>query len=264
VTVSGNRLTLTGDVKDVPARRSIAHKDYIGAPSELRRLVHRFADDVALALTGEAGVASTQIAYVQKSARESELWVTDADGFGARPLTAFPLAAHLAGVAAGRVGAAVLVPARGGVGTFTGSRSAGGRAWWCAARRSTSPRRVSPHGRGSRSRATARATARSMSARPGAAHGRQRLTVNRAIDTSPSWSPNGQRIAFTLRPGGQRAGVRDGQGWRGTSAACWPGSRTPTRPTGRRAATGSRSSCAPRRLRHLCGETPTARTLTRW
>src|SRR5882672_3731060 len=53
ITVTGGALMLSGDVRDVPARRLIAHHDYHGSPADLRRLVHRFADDVALALTGE-------------------------------------------------------------------------------------------------------------------------------------------------------------------------------------------------------------------
>jgi hypothetical protein len=87
--VSGQSIVLTGEIKDFPARRLIARTDYRGGMGDLRRLVHRFADDIALHLTGEAGISQTRIAYVVKGARSSELYVVDVDGFGARPLTAF-------------------------------------------------------------------------------------------------------------------------------------------------------------------------------
>ena len=89
LTVKGSTVTLSGRLSDFPARRLIAKSEYRGTTGELRRLVHRFADDIILQLTGEAGVAQTQIAFVSKAARSSELWVVDVDGHGARALTAF-------------------------------------------------------------------------------------------------------------------------------------------------------------------------------
>ena len=89
LTVKGTAVTLSGRLADFPARRLIAKSEYRGTIGELRRLVHRFADDVILQLTGEAGVAQTQIAFVSKAAKSSELWAVDVDGYGARALTAF-------------------------------------------------------------------------------------------------------------------------------------------------------------------------------
>ena len=89
LTVKGTSVTLSGRLSDFPARRLIAKSEYRGTTAELRRLVHRFADDIILQLTGESGVSQTQIAYVSKAAKSSELWVVDIDGHGARALTAF-------------------------------------------------------------------------------------------------------------------------------------------------------------------------------
>ncbi len=210
VTVNGGRLTLTGDVKDVPARRSIAHKDYVGAPSELRRLVHRFADDVALALTGEPGVAATQIAYVQKGARESELWVADADGFGARPLTAFR--SPLTSPAWQPDGAGVVFSAlRGAAWNLYGVTLGGGSRLVVRGSSLNISPAFSPTG------ALAYASNRDGNSEiyvsdNGSGPGR-RLTVNRAIDTSPAWSPNGQSIAFTSdRAGNAQVYVMDKDG----------------------------------------------------
>lgn len=47
---------------------------------DLRRNVHRFADDVVETLTGQRGVASTRIVYVRESGGRSELFMCDYDG----------------------------------------------------------------------------------------------------------------------------------------------------------------------------------------
>ena len=60
---------LTGEIHDLAGPAADREPEYRGTTAELRRLVHRFADDVVLQLTGEAGVAQTRIAYVQKGAR---------------------------------------------------------------------------------------------------------------------------------------------------------------------------------------------------
>lgn len=186
-------------MRDVPARRLIAHHDYKGTPADLRRLVHRFADDVALALTGEPGVASTQIAYVQKGARSSELWIADADGFGARPLTAFH--SPLTSPAWQPDGKGIVFSSLRGTAwnlygvTLTGQS----RVVTRAATLNISPA-IAPDG--SIAFASNRDGNSELYVSGPGGESAQRLTVNRAIDTSPSWSPNGQRIAFTSDRGG--------------------------------------------------------------
>src|SRR5262245_30377910 len=80
LTIKGSSVTLSGRISDLPARRLIGKGEYRGTTSELRRLVHRFADDVVLQMTGEAGVAQTQIAYVAKAQKSAEVHVVDVDG----------------------------------------------------------------------------------------------------------------------------------------------------------------------------------------
>jgi TolB protein len=200
LTVTGGTVVLTGEIKDFPARRLIARSEYRGTTAELRRLVHRFADDVALHLTGEAGVAQTRIAYVQKGARSSELWVVDVDGYGPRPLTAFksPLTSPAWTPSAQEV---VFASLRGAAWNLYAAKLGGGAARQAShgGTLNIAPS-VAPDG------AIAFASNKDgnseiyVAAADGS--GPRRLTVSRGIDTSPAWSPGGQRIAFTSDRGG--------------------------------------------------------------
>src|SRR5207249_947070 len=89
IAVSGGAAVLTGELRDFPARRLIARSEFRGGVNDVRRLVHRFADDVVFRLTGERGIAETRIAYVFGSGRVKELYAVDYDGYDPRPLTAF-------------------------------------------------------------------------------------------------------------------------------------------------------------------------------
>lgn len=200
ITASGGTIVLTGEIKDFPARRLISRTDYRGPASDLRRLVHRFADDIALHLTGEAGIAQTRIAYVVKGARSSELHVVDVDGFGARTLTAFrsPLTSPAWTPDARTLYFSAL---RGAAWNLYALPSGGGTARQSSRGGSLNiAPAIAPDG------AIAYASNKDGNSEIYVAgpdgSGARRLTVNRSIDTSPSWAPGGQRIAFTSDRGG--------------------------------------------------------------
>ncbi len=53
----------------------------------LRTMVHRMADEVILQLTGERGVNTTKIAYVNLQSGNKEIFVSDIDGANIRQIT---------------------------------------------------------------------------------------------------------------------------------------------------------------------------------
>ena len=199
VAVRGGRVTVTGEIKDFPARRLIGKAQYQGALGNLRALVHRVADDVVYQLTGERGIAETQIAFVSGGDKTRDLYVCDYDGYRPRRLTQGGLALSPSWAPGGdRLALSWLgtkgwslfaVPAAGGkVETLRSGGLNISPAW-------------SPDGAqvAFSSSFEGNSEIYTMPAGGGAP---RRLTKNRGIDTSPTWSPSGQQIAFTSDRGG--------------------------------------------------------------
>jgi TolB protein len=212
-TVNGNQVRLSGEVRDLPARRPILLREYRGALQEWRRLVHRFADDNVLQFTGEAGVSETRIAFTAQIGRDKELYVMDCDGASPRPLT--------------RDHSIALSPAwspDGSLLLFTSYRGGTGpqihvipvdrpRPYLVSGRKGlNTSASYSPDGREIVCTLSQDGNSEiyRLDARGGSP---RRLTSNRAIDTSPAWSPTGQEIAFTSdRSGSPQVYVMDREG----------------------------------------------------
>lgn len=211
--VSGSTAKLHGELRDFPGKRLILQQDYSGPVSEWRRLLHRFSDDCVQQITGERGVADTRIAFVVREGRDKELWIMDADGNGARPLTADHSIAQ--SPAWSPEGSLLL---------FTSWRGNNGPGIWVLSPEQKKPFLVS--GRpglntsasyspdGQRVVCTlsidGNAELYSLDARGG---NPRRLTSHRGIDTSPAWSPTGREIAFTSdRSGTPQVYVMDADG----------------------------------------------------
>ncbi len=65
----------------------ISEKSYRSNDVQLRRACHRLADDVVFQLTGEKGVATSQIAWAQGVGSGTEIFVADYDGANSRQVT---------------------------------------------------------------------------------------------------------------------------------------------------------------------------------
>jgi len=77
----------TGEVFDLGTAESVFRRSYPFERDGARVIMHRFADDVLQALTGERGICETKIAFVRQVGRVKEVWVSDYDGVNAYQLT---------------------------------------------------------------------------------------------------------------------------------------------------------------------------------
>ena len=81
----GVRVTLS--LYDPVLGQRLLSRDYTTSDKEASLVAHHFADEVMRELTGEAGVFSTKIAYVQSIKKGKEIGVMDMDGEGAHTIT---------------------------------------------------------------------------------------------------------------------------------------------------------------------------------
>ena len=78
--VQGSSVKLEARLFDVAGSKMVLGKVYEGDARSWRAMVHRFADEILLMLTGERGVFDTKIAFVQAQGKGKEIYVMDFDG----------------------------------------------------------------------------------------------------------------------------------------------------------------------------------------
>ncbi len=84
---SGDIFWFEGRLHDVTDGKLLVGKRYDGVPKDLPAMMHRFADEVVQAITGERSVFSTMIAFVHATPGKKEVAVMNFDGSGYRQLT---------------------------------------------------------------------------------------------------------------------------------------------------------------------------------
>ena len=85
----GDGVTVEVRLFDVAQHKQLGGKRYQGERKDLRRMAHRFADQIMLFLTGEQGPFDSQIAFVSKrgGGRAKEIYVTDLTGLKVTQIT---------------------------------------------------------------------------------------------------------------------------------------------------------------------------------
>jgi TolB protein len=78
--VQGSALRMEARLFDVVGAKMVLGKVYEGETRNWRPMVHRLADEIIMAITGERGVFDTRIAYVQVQGKGKEIYVADFDG----------------------------------------------------------------------------------------------------------------------------------------------------------------------------------------
>ncbi len=72
---------------DVKLGRRLVGKKYYGKQGQCRYIVHKYADEVMKALTGEPGIFQTKITFVRGTSGNKEIYLMDFDGYNVQPLT---------------------------------------------------------------------------------------------------------------------------------------------------------------------------------
>jgi TolB protein len=212
VTYKDRSLALEARLYDVLKKELIIGKRYIGEITDLSRMVHRFADEIVFALTGEHGFFQTKIVFVSNPTGNKEIYLMDFDGRNSSQIT--------------RHQSICLSPRFAPDGTkiaFT-SYKAGNPDIYIKNLRNGEERRISYYPGLNISPAWSPdgqrlALTLSKDGNPDIyiinqdGSGLLRLTDHPAIDVSPTWSPDGKKIAFVSSRGGNpQIYIMDAQG----------------------------------------------------
>jgi TolB protein len=195
------RVAVRYHLLDTVRQTELVGEEVSATSDQLRAIAHHISDKIFEKLTGDRGVFSTRITYVNKQGSKYRLVVADADGYGEQTALSSnepimspawsPDGSHLAYVSFEKRHAVVYVQSlltgqRLLLANFDGSNSA--PAW-------------SPDGK-----QLAIVLARNGSAQIYLIHpdgtGLRRISFSGAIDTEPCFSPDGQYMLFTSDQGG--------------------------------------------------------------
>lgn len=186
---------------DTHKQSQLLGQKIVAKADQVRGIAHRIADLIYEKFTGDAGVFSTRIAYINRNGKVNRLVVADSDGYGEQSMLTLkepimspawsPDGSHLAYVTFEQGRAVTYVQSlftrqRFMLAGFPGSNSA--PAW-------------SPDGKQLAIVLTRDGTSSLYLVRPDGS-GLRRITFSDAIDTEPSFSPDGRFLLFASDRGG--------------------------------------------------------------
>ncbi len=85
--LSGDKYKFVFRLFDVVNEQFLVGKRYQGKKSFMRKIMHRFADEVMEQLTGKRGVAETRLAFLTSTSFGKEMYAVDFDGANVQKLT---------------------------------------------------------------------------------------------------------------------------------------------------------------------------------
>jgi TolB protein len=186
---------------DTHKQTQLLGQSMVSKGDQVRAIAHRISDMIYEKFTGDAGVFSTRIVYINKHNKIYSLMVADSDGYGEQPILTLkepimspawsPDGSHLAYVTFEQGRAITYVQSlftrqRFALSSFPGSNSA--PAW-------------SPDGKQLAIVLTLDGTSSLYLVRPDGTNLR-RITNTDAIDTEPNFSPDGRFLLFASDRGG--------------------------------------------------------------
>ncbi|HUX91373.1 MAG TPA: Tol-Pal system beta propeller repeat protein TolB [Gallionellaceae bacterium] len=186
---------------DTHKQSQLLGQSVVSKGDQARAIAHRIADMIYEKFTGDAGVFSTRIAYINREGKVNRLVVADSDGYGEQSILTLkepimspawsPDGSHLAYVTFEQGRAVTYVQSlftrqRFALAAFPGSNSA--PAW-------------APDGKQLAIVLTRDGTSAIYLVRPDGT-GLRRISYSDAIDTEPSFSPDGRFLLFASDRGG--------------------------------------------------------------
>ena len=86
-TCIGRSIEIEARLYDVVTGRQILGKRLLGKAASYRELMHRLGNEIIKTLTGQEGMFLSKLAFVGKKNGQKEIFLSDYDGFGYKPIT---------------------------------------------------------------------------------------------------------------------------------------------------------------------------------
>ena len=88
-TITNGEVALEAYLYDTLDGSLLLAKRYRSRPEDWKKLVHRLADDILLAVTGEKGIMSSRVVFISGSKRNKDVYIAGIDGQSVRQITNF-------------------------------------------------------------------------------------------------------------------------------------------------------------------------------
>ncbi len=84
---TGRKISVTLKLVDLSDNSMLVGRKYLGEVGDIRRIAHRFSNEIVKAITGRPGVTLSRIVFISETARGKEIYSADFDGMNIRQET---------------------------------------------------------------------------------------------------------------------------------------------------------------------------------